>query len=70
MNEELSFEESAVRLEQITKRLESETLPLEESIGLYETALEQLSLCYSKLKDSKGKIQDINERITELQSEQ
>lgn len=66
MKEKLNFEQANEKLEKIVKEMESGQSSLEESIKLYEEAFNLLSFCYKHLEESKGKIEDINQRITIL----
>ena len=58
-NDELNFEDSLMRLEQIAELLENENTPLEESISLFEEGIALKELCDQKLKKAKLKIEKI-----------
>lgn len=66
MKENLTFEQANLQLEETIQRMENETLSLKESVELYSQASELLVFCMKQLEESKGKIEDINERLSEL----
>jgi exodeoxyribonuclease VII small subunit len=51
------FEKAFAELEQIVKRLESEELPLDESLELFEKGIRLSRLCNSKLEEVEKKIE-------------
>ena len=57
--DELNFEDSLMRLEQIAELLENENTPLEESISLFEEGIALKEICDQKLKKAKLKIEKI-----------
>ena len=58
-----SFEESLSMLEDISKKLESDSVTLEEAIELFQKGIELSKNCSDKLNDAKQKI----ERITDME---
>ena len=52
----LTFEEAAARLEEIVKALESGTLPLEESLVLYEEGVRLVRDCTRELNEAEQKV--------------
>ncbi|MDX1949725.1 MAG: exodeoxyribonuclease VII small subunit [Rickettsiales bacterium] len=58
-NKELSFEKAIIELENITRKLESGNLELEESIKLYEKGTELVKICEKRLSDAKLKVDQI-----------
>ena len=52
----LTFEEAATRLEEIVKALESGTLPLEESLVLYEEGVRLVRDCTRELNEAEQKV--------------
>ena len=58
--ENLSFEESLAELENISKRLESHDVPLEEAIELFERGLKLSKECSDKLEAAKQKLEKIS----------
>ena len=56
-NDELNFEDSLMRLEQIAELLENENTPLEESISLFEEGIALKEICDQKLKKAKLKLE-------------
>ncbi|MEW6724386.1 MAG: exodeoxyribonuclease VII small subunit [Bacillota bacterium] len=61
-NPECSFEEALERLEQIVKKLESETLTLSQAIELYEEGVRMSRLCARQLELAEGKIEKLLEK--------
>lgn len=70
-----SFEDSLHRLEQIVEQLEGGSVPLEESMRLYEEGIELSKRCAAKLKDAEltlkrlGKDMDGNFILTDENQE-
>ena len=52
----MSLEEMMIRLEEITKELENEKLPLDKSLKLYEEGVKLASKCATELEVAKRKI--------------
>lgn len=63
--EQLTFEQAMEQLEQLVKQLESGTLPLEESMKLYEEGVCLTALCTKKLEDASLKIEELKEAADE-----
>ena len=55
----LDFEKSLKRLDEIVNKIEHETLPLEESLKLYEEGRKLITALESALKDAEKKIEDL-----------
>jgi len=60
---ELSFEESLLRLQEISELLESDETGLEKSIELYEEGVRLSKYCYSVLKDAELKVTELKKEI-------
>lgn len=58
--EEMDFEKSMKKLENIVRTLEVGNVTLEESISLYEEGARLISLCKKKLKSAEKKVEEIN----------
>ena len=56
---EINFEKMLARLEEIVATIESKTLPLDESIALYQAGKSIIKTLEEALKDAEGKIADI-----------
>ena len=56
MEKEMKFEEAIQCLEDITRRLESGQLPLEESIDEYERAVALIKACNRKLEAAEKRV--------------
>ena len=54
--EELSFEDSYARLEQVIEKLEQGDLSLEESVALYEEGMQLAEHCGRELDDAELKV--------------
>lgn len=59
----VNFETSLAKLEAILKRLESEDVPLEEMLTLYEEGISLSKTCRKVLDDARKKLQVISEQI-------
>ncbi len=57
--EDLTFEESLKRLEEIVEILEAGNTPLEESIKLYEEGMALAKSCMTRLSEAKLKLKKI-----------
>ncbi len=55
----MSFEQSFVRLEEILEKLNTDSIALEESLKLYEEANKLLELCNKRLNEAEAKIEVI-----------
>jgi exodeoxyribonuclease VII small subunit len=62
---EMSFEEKLARLNQIVEKVENETLPIEESLKLYEEGNALIKELEATLKDAQKKIGQLKE-VTKL----
>jgi exodeoxyribonuclease VII small subunit len=58
---EMSFEEKLARLNQIVEKVENETLPIEESLKLYEEGNALIKELEATLKDAQKKIGQLKE---------
>jgi exodeoxyribonuclease VII small subunit len=69
--EEMSYEDSLERLEQIVQRLESGQLPLDESLRLFEEGTNLTKLCQKRLTEAELRIERLmadGERTEEMPS--
>lgn len=64
--ENMTFEQANELLEKSVSRMENDNLTLNESMEEYAKACELLVFCMKELETCKGKIQDINDRISNL----
>ena len=55
----LSFEAAMAELEDVVRKLESGSVPLEESINLYERGAALKAHCETKLKEAELKVEKI-----------
>jgi exodeoxyribonuclease VII small subunit len=58
---EKTFEEKLTRLNEIVEKVENETLPIEESLKLYEEGNALIKELEATLKDAEKKIGQLNE---------
>ena len=56
MEKNMKFEEAMASLEDITRRLESGNLPLEDAISAYERAVALIKICNEKLEAAEKKV--------------
>ena len=59
----MNFDEKMARLREITVKLESEKISLDEGIKLFEEGSKLAKECYQMLNEAKGKITIIKEEI-------
>ena len=58
-NNKVDFEKSLARLNEIVSKIENETLPLEESIKLYEEGKKLIDVLEKTLKEAEDKIAEL-----------
>lgn len=56
----INFEESLKRLDEIVEKIENETLPLEETLKLYEEGKVIINSLNSALKEAEKKIDELS----------
>ncbi|MCQ2801115.1 MAG: exodeoxyribonuclease VII small subunit [Bacilli bacterium] len=59
VEEKIDFEKSLKRLEEIVSKVESETLPLDESLKLYEEGKKLIASLEKTLKEAERKVEDL-----------
>lgn len=59
MKKEIKFEEALERLAEISEKLESEEISLDDSIKLFKEGLELSKLCQKKLDEAKLEIEKV-----------
>ena len=57
--EKIEFEKSLKRLEEIVAKVEGETLPLEESLKLYEDGKKLIATLEKTLKEAERKVEEL-----------
>ena len=67
MPQEKKFESAVGELEEIVSKLESEDLPLEDSLDLFEKGIKLSKLCSKKLAEAEKKVDKL---LTELAKEE
>jgi exodeoxyribonuclease VII small subunit len=60
MTQKQTFEQALERLDEISSRLESGEVSLEESIKMYEEGMKLIEFCNSKLNEALKKIQKLS----------
>ena len=70
MEKEMTIEQAQSQLEEVIKKFETETLPLQESVELYAKGCELLALCMDKLDSYKGKIEEIDKALASQRAEE
>ena len=58
-NEKIDFEKSLARLNEIVSKIEGETLPLEESMKLYEEGKKLIASLEKALKEAEDKVAEL-----------
>ncbi len=59
----ITFEDSLKRLQEITEKLESDDLQLDDAIKLYEEGMKLSGSCYKTLSEAELKITKIKEEF-------
>ena len=62
----MSFEKDIEKLEQIIAKLEVENIGIDESLKLYSEAIKLGSKLVEEIKESKGKLELLNENLTKI----
>jgi exodeoxyribonuclease VII small subunit len=68
-DDDLSFEDALSRLEEIIHRMESGDSPLESLVKNYETGVNLLKLCRSKIEKAEMKIKEVTDQDGKLTAE-
>ena len=71
--EDMSFEDSLEKLEEIVNKLENGDVPLDEAIDEFKKAMDLVKLCENKLNSAEEAIAKIiqdNDEIVEFSSDQ
>jgi exodeoxyribonuclease VII small subunit len=63
MKKDMKFEEALLLLEDITRKLEGGSLPLDESIKAYEEAVKLIALCNEKIQNAEQKVRILTENL-------
>ena len=66
---DLSFEEALSRLEEIIYRMESGESPLESLVENYQSGVQLLKLCRSRIESAEMKIKEVTEKDGDLMSQ-
>ena len=66
MEKEMKFEEAMSALEDITRKLETGELPLEEAISAYEKAVALIKVCNNKLEAAEKTVKMLTESGGEI----
>ncbi len=63
--ERFAFEQALERLSMVLKELESENVPLDKAIALYEEGMKLSKMCSEKLEQAELRIEQIASKETE-----
>lgn len=58
-NERFEFEQALERLSEVLKELESDEVPLEKAIALYEEGMKLSKMCSKKLEEAELRIEQV-----------
>ncbi len=68
---EMSFEAALAELEDIVEKMQSGSLPLEESVDAYARGKKLIDICRKKLDSAQAKIQKLeNGRLVEIEPQE
>lgn len=62
----MNFEKDLEKLEKTVAKLESDKLSMEDSLALYGEAIALGKKCVSAIKESKGKLELLNEDLSRI----
>lgn len=62
----MNFEKDLEKLEKIVEKLENETLSIEDSLKLYNEAINLGKKCVTAIKESKGKLELLNADLSRI----
>ncbi|HQC54144.1 MAG TPA: exodeoxyribonuclease VII small subunit [Clostridia bacterium] len=62
----MSLEDNIKKLEEIVKKIDSQNINIEESLELYEEAINLSKLCLSGVKKYKGKLVALTKELEEI----
>lgn len=65
MKKEMSLEEALKKLEEITEKMQSEDIPVDKAIKLFEEGTQLVSLCKEKLDKASLKITELSGKTSE-----
>lgn len=63
MQEKTKFETSLKRLEEITQKLESSDLDLDDALSLYEEGVKLCRVCATKLSEAEKKVKKLSKTL-------
>jgi len=63
VNEELGFEQARDELEQIVRKLEDGSTPLDEALALWERGEQLYALCRARLDAAEERVTELLERL-------
>lgn len=70
MKKEMTLEETLVKLEEITSRLQSDEIPVDEALKLFEEGTKLVRLGKEKLDKAELKITELSEEMNENDDEE
>lgn len=65
-NDELTFEKADLILDETIKKLETEKMPLRDSVECYKKACEMLCYCMEELNNCTSEVETINTKLEKL----
>lgn len=69
MKNEMTLEEAIVKLEEITEKMQSDEIPVDEALKLFENGTKLVSFCKEKLDKAQLKITELSEEMNEDENE-
>lgn len=63
----MTYEEAYSKLEEISAKISSKEIGLEEATKLFEEAIELSKVCYEKLKQTEGKLLIFQQELEKLE---
>ena len=69
MEQNMTLEQANDLLEQAIKQRENEARPMSESVEVYARACELMAFCMKELEGYRGRIDEVNEKLTQYIAE-
>ncbi len=62
----MTYEQAIKELEEISIKLEDENIDIDQAVKLFEKSIELTKICFSKLKETDGKINILKKELDKL----
>lgn len=69
MKKEMTLEEALLKLEEITEKMQSEDIAVDEALKLFENGTKLVTFCKEKLDKAQLKISELSEKMNEVEDD-